>query len=134
MQAYIALSFSHRRELGAVVAAVSRALRSVSIQPFVFTDQYVFEKSESKAMMKRACDDIRRSDLFIAEVSYKEIGIGVEAGFASGRGKPVLYLRQRSAEHSTTVSGISEEIIIYDDPADLEQKMQNLLQRMLMAC
>jgi nucleoside 2-deoxyribosyltransferase len=72
-------------------------------------------------------DDIRRCDIFIAETSKKGIGIGVEAGYAKAKGKPVIYIRQKDAEHSTTVGGISDFQIFYVDTIDLRIQLAKII-------
>lgn len=95
--------------------------------PFVFVDQYRFDPSQEREMMSQALADIDRSDLLIAETSDKGIGIGIETGYAKAKGKPVIYVRQAEAEHSTTVSGISDHQIIYSDDRDLGNKLLAVL-------
>lgn len=84
-------------------------------------------------MMQQAVASIDRCDLLIAEVSDKAIGIGVEAGYAKGKDKPVFYLRQKDSEHSTTVSGISDQSIIYESIPDLELQLSNSIKKILPA-
>ncbi len=127
--AYISLSFQNRPLLTPVLAAISEALYHVGMIPFVFVDHYTFNTSQERAMMAQAMKDIERCDLLIAETSDKAIGIGVEAGYAKAKGKPVIYLRQDDAAHSTTVAGISDFQLIYTSPADLKQKLEQLLDR-----
>ena len=80
-------------------------------------------------MMQQAMADIDKCDLFVAEVSDKAIGIGVEAGYAKAKGKPVIYIRGKQAEHSTTVAGISDFQIIYGDLADLQKQLSSALKQ-----
>ena len=77
-------------------------------------------------MMDAAFQEINRSDILIAELSKKAIGVGVEVGYACARGIPIIYLRNEKSEHSTTVSGSSNEHIIYKNPADLRQQLKKL--------
>ena len=81
--------------------------------------------------MQQALADIDVCDLLIAEVSDKAIGIGVEAGYAKGKGKPVIYIRQKDSEHSTTLSGISDYRIIYDNINDLELQLSACIKKIL---
>ena len=79
--------------------------------------------------MQQAMEDINESDWLIALASEKAIGIGIEAGFAKGKGKPVIYIRHMEAEHSTTLSGISDYQIIYVDLQDLAQKLKCIVEQ-----
>jgi nucleoside 2-deoxyribosyltransferase len=71
--------------------------------------------------------EIDRCDLFIAEVSEKGIGVGVETGYAKAHNKPILYLRHAGAEHSTTVSGVSDYHVFYRDAGDLKLKLEKIV-------
>lgn len=127
MTAYISVSFSKRRSLEKELTAIVDALTCLDIVPFVFVDTYQFNLAQEQKMMQQAMSDIGRCDLLIAETSEKAIGIGIEAGYAKAKGKPIVYLRQKDAEHSTTVSGISDFQIIYADADDLHQKLKDTL-------
>lgn len=127
MKAYIAVSYSHRQKLDHSITAIVNTLVQQHITPFVFVDVFSFDVITEKLMMQRALTAIDDSSLFIAETSYKAIGIGVEAGYAKAQGKPIIYLRQATADHSTTVSGISDYTIIYTDAADLAQQLKSVI-------
>ncbi|MBO9595578.1 MAG: nucleoside 2-deoxyribosyltransferase [Niabella sp.] len=127
--AYISVSFRNRPLYTQALAAIAEALASSGITPFVFVDHYTFDASQERPMMRQAMKDIERSDLFIAETSDKAIGVGVEAGFAKAKGKPVIYLRHKDAAHSSTVAGISDFQIIYTNDKDLKQQLIQLLKR-----
>ena len=71
--------------------------------------------------------EIDRCDLLIAETSEKGIGIGIEVGYARAKGKPVIYCRHQEAEHSTTVSGMSDFQLVYQDTEDLKTKLNTIL-------
>ncbi len=109
------------------VDVISQTLIQFGIKPFIFVDNYKFASSEEKQMMQQAMRDIDNCDVLIAETTDKGIGIGIEAGYAKGKGKPVVYLRQSTAEHSTTLSGISDFQIIYSTPDDLAQQLTRVV-------
>lgn len=127
MKAYIAVSYSHRQKLEDSITAIANTLVQQHITPFVFVDAFSFEVTAEKLMMQQAITAIDNCGLFIAEASYKAIGIGVEAGYAKAKGKPIIYLRHANAAHSTTVGGISDYAIIYTDAADLAQQLKSVI-------
>ena len=102
-------------------------MQDAGVSPFVFVDTYTFRVAEEKQMMVQAMLDIDASDLLIAEVSEKAIGIGVEAGYAKAKGIPVVYIRQSASEHSTTIAGISDYQIFYNDATDLRNKLKETI-------
>lgn len=120
MLAYISISFSKRQLLNAELQVIIDALHSCGIEAFIFVDRYKFEKDQEQEMMQQAFADIDRCGLLIAEVSEKAIGIGVEVGYAKAKGKPVIYLRNSNAEHSTTAAGASDYQVVYKDLNELQ--------------
>jgi 2'-deoxynucleoside 5'-phosphate N-hydrolase len=127
MRAYISISIANRRQLNNEIDSIVAALTSFKITPLIFVDRYSFAVEDEKQMMQQAADDIDASDLLIAETSYKGIGIGIEVGYAKARNKPIIYLRNVQAEHSTTVSGISDFHVIYSDVNNLKKQLNAIL-------
>ena len=130
MQAYIAISYNKRPLLEPELNAMKHSLQQAAITPFVFVDNYSFLPAQEKEMMQHAFAAIDKSDLLIAEVSDKAIGIGVEVGYAKAKNKPVIYLRNATAEHSTTIAGTSDHIIIYEGIAGLRNQLTELLDQL----
>ena len=127
MTAYISVSFSKRKLLGEELTSITNTLHEHKIKPFIFVDNYKFDSTQEREMMQQAMTDIDNCDLLIAEVSDKAIGIGIEVGYAKAKNKPVIYIRKKEAEHSTTVSGISDFQIFYSDINDLQNQLARAL-------
>ena len=130
MKAYIAVSYSKRKLVDKEIALIIETLNTFDISPFVFVDNYKFDILQEKQMMSQAMKDIENCDILIAETSEKGIGIGIEVGYAKAKGKIVIYLRQKNAEHSTTVSGISDFQIVYSNSEDLKIKLIDTLNQL----
>ncbi len=122
-RAYLAVSLDHRPHLESVIQTLQNCLKQYSIELFVFVDHYHFSSNEEVKMMQTAMMEIDRSDILIAEVSVKAIGVGLEAGYAAAKNKPVWYLRNSASAHSSTVSGIAAERIFYRDEQDLSDQL-----------
>ncbi len=131
MTAYIAISYSQRNELAEELTVIKEVLVASGINPFVFIERFQFDPSQEKEMMQEAMQKIDAADLLIAETSDKAIGIGIEAGYAKAKGKPVIYIRNKKAEHSTTLSGISDQQVIYENSIDLKEKLQMILKQVM---
>lgn len=129
MKAYISVGFSKRLVLEPELQTITEVLSDFNIKPFIFVDQYKFGIAQEEQMMKQAMRDIESCNILIAETSEKAIGVGVEVGFAKAKGKFIIYLRHENAEHSTTVSGISDAQIIYANPQDLKIQLTTILNR-----
>ena len=113
------------------LTAVTEILRLFNIESFVFVDLFRLSQNEEMEMMKQAMKSIDECDLLIAETSDKAIGIGVEVGYAKAKNKPVIYLRNKTAEHSTTVSCISDFKVIYADVMDLKESLIGIIQEIV---
>ena len=109
------------------VKAIKAVLAKLGVDPFVFVDNYDFDITEEQKMMKQATVDIDKCDILIAETSDKGIGIGIEVGYAKAKMKPIIYLRHKTADHSTTVSGISDFQVIYENISDLQEQLENTI-------
>jgi nucleoside 2-deoxyribosyltransferase len=131
MTAYIAVSFSKRKLVDKELLAITDCLKKNGITPFIFVDNYNFSNTQEKEMMQQAMNDIKRCDILLAETSEKAIGIGIEVGYAKANHKPVIYLRKNEAEHSTTVSGISDFQVIYNTISDLQKQLSSILKKIM---
>ena len=129
MTAYISISYSKRKSLQKELNAIAGTLKIFSIEPSVFVDNFTFSPSQEREMMQQAFTEIDKCDLLIAEISDKAIGIGIELGYAKAKDKPVIYLRNKNAEHSTTSAGASDYKIIYNDADDLSQQLSEVLKK-----
>ncbi len=89
MKAYISLSYSKRKYLDKELSTITDVLNKFKIEPLVFVDLYKFDVTQEQQMMQQAMADIENSDLLIAEVSDKGIGIGIEVGYAKARHCPI---------------------------------------------
>ena len=125
--AYISVSYSKRHLLNEELLIIAEVLHQCGITPFVFVDNYQFDKTQERLMMQQAFADIDKADILIAETSDKAIGIGVEVGYAKAKGKTIVYVRHISAAHSTTVAGTSDYQIVFKNTNDLALQMKNLL-------
>lgn len=126
-RAYLAISLALRASLDPIVKVLEQVFTDHGIALFVFVDHYRFLPGQEKEMMQKAFDEIDRCTLLIAECSEKAIGVGIEAGYALGRGKQVWYLRPQTAPHSTTLAGAADKSFIYRNKTDLADQIKKEL-------
>lgn len=124
MKAYISISYQRRRSLNTAITAIMSVLEEHHVESFVFVDHYKFEETHEEEMMRAALSELEQCNLLIAETSHKGIGIGIEAGYAKAKNKPVVYLLHKEAEHSTTLSGASDYRVIYKNTDDLQKQLE----------
>jgi nucleoside 2-deoxyribosyltransferase len=63
----------------------------------------------------------------VVELSEKGVGVGIEAGYARAKGKPIITVARRESDVSDTLRGISREVFIYQDKGELEKFFGNVL-------
>ena len=89
-KAYLSIGYVNSQHLQAEIETIRQVLNGFQISLFVFVNHYHFAAHEEKQMMQQVFTDIDAADLFIAEVSEKAIGVGIEIGYAVARQKIIL--------------------------------------------
>lgn len=126
-QAYIAIAMHKRQMMHAEVKAICTALHLAKIVPFVFLDHYHFAPEDALNMMQTARKHMDESNILIAEVSHKAIGVGIEVGYMAAQGKTIIYLRRDGTDYSTTVGGLAAFEIVYRGAKDLQEQFISLV-------
>lgn len=115
MRWYVAHSYKNRELQKELIDSISEGIKAIGDDVFVFTREYSdFGPSKEKEMMSAAMQEMDKSDGLIAEVSTKEIGVGLEVGYFAAQKKPIIYIFNKSSEISTTVLGVSSAFIAYE--------------------
>ncbi|MFB5266490.1 nucleoside 2-deoxyribosyltransferase [Paenibacillus enshidis] len=74
-------------------------------------------------LMEESLKQIDRCDLVLIELSEKGVGLGIEAGYAHARKKPVIIIAKLGSDISLTVWGVANRIIIYADDRHLQEQL-----------
>jgi len=77
-------------------------------------------------LMRRSFQLIDAADLVLVELSEKGVGLGIEAGYAHAQGIPVVVAARKGADISTTLAGIANQLIFYEEPTLLVDALQQL--------
>lgn len=77
---------------------------------------------------KNSQDIIEKSDLFIAEVSFPSIGLGVEIGRAETIGKKILCIYKKSAKCPSSLKFVNVDTLEYDNSEDLIVKLKKYIE------
>lgn len=125
--AFVAISYKQHKTLHHVLDTIREQLLTHGYNPFVFVEHYNFQSDQTKLMMETSTRHIRECDLFIAELTHKAVGVGIEAGYAHACGKPIIYAHHIDADISTTLAGITDYHLAYADNQSLQAKLQNIL-------
>jgi len=127
-KAYLAISYSKRALFNKELRALQNLFNKNKIELLVFVDKYNFKPDQEKQMMKVAFQEIDNSDFLIAELTTKSIGVGIEIGYAFAIGKPIIYLRKKDSEYSSTASGCASSMIEYKNEFDLKELMKRTIE------
>ena len=79
-----------------------------------------------RELMRKSFALLDAADLVLVELSEKGVGLGIEAGYAYARAKPIITLAKKGSDVSTTLRGISAEVLFYDSLTDLEKILVGL--------
>jgi nucleoside 2-deoxyribosyltransferase len=85
------------------------------------------EKFGSQELMQKTFAEIDSSDIVVVELSEKGVGLGIEAGYARAKGKPIITVARRGSDVSETLKGISREVFIYQDTGELGKFFRTLM-------
>ncbi len=82
---------------------------------------------DSQELMRITLREIRNMHLVVVDLEEKGVGVGIEGGYAVGRGIQVVTIAPHGSDVSLTLRGISSETIYYSDIDDLKPHFQRLV-------
>lgn len=118
MKIYVshASSFNYQTELYGPVQA------TVDVEHELFLPH----ASNSQGVLSR--DIIPQCDLVLAEVSHPSTGQGIELGWASSTGIPIVCLYKAGSTFSSSLRFVSSTFIEYVSSDDMSKKLKLILQ------
>lgn len=123
MKAYITCPVSHTQERLNLLPDIKQVVEDAGIIPFVFEIG-----GEAKDIFDRDYNNLKTSDIIIAEVSERSHGVGIEIGLSYGLGLKRILLLSSGNTVSRLAEGIPDTIIItYKDTQDLKIKLKKCL-------
>ena len=82
-----------------------------------------FLPHESDNVGVDAKDELKRTDILVAEASHPSTGQGIELGQASAAGVPIVCFYRTGAKFSSSLRFVTGEIIEYSDAQDFLAKL-----------
>ena len=128
--AYYGISKSNRVHFDKEINQLKKCLVKHSIELLVFVDKYNFKLVQEKEMMTIAFEEIDSSNFIIVELTKKAIGVGVEIGYAFAKQIPIIYIKRKDANHSTTVEGCSDYSIEYENEFHLSEEIEKIISKL----
>ncbi len=134
LKAYLGIKYHSDNRNRPTIEAISRTLAAAGFNTTCITrdvEGWGRHKFSPEALMTRTFSVIAASDLAIIELSEKGVGLGIEAGYAYAQKIPLVTIARAGSDISTTLRGISDEVFIYQDVADLVEQWHRLYQNSL---
>ncbi len=130
MKAFIALSFKDREELDSAITQIENALKKFGYNEVeVFVRRQTSSLVSSQEIMQAALQHITESQLVVAEISHKAVGIGIEVGHAYARHIPIIGIRRAGSVLSTTLEGVlAAPVIEYSSEEEIPHLLSDAIQ------
>jgi nucleoside 2-deoxyribosyltransferase len=120
MNIFLSIKYYEDRRNRDLVEQITQALRPHTVICVARdVEKWGKEKFDSQELMQKTFAEIDSSDIVIVELSEKGVGVGIEAGYARAKGKPIITVARRGSDVSETLKGISHEVFFYQDTSEL---------------
>ncbi len=129
MNIYFGIKYHSNLENKAHIDFVLNTLESLGHKlSFIQRDlEHWGEKQVSvQTLMQKTFEQISNSDLVIIDISEKGVGLGIEAGYAHAKQKPIKVIAQKNSDISATLKGISSSVYFYTSQKQLKVILQQL--------
>jgi len=131
MKAYISVDADARKSLGKEIIALGMAMSTANVEQFIFVDKYNFEAGEEAEMMQNAMKEIDSSNFVMIEATTVNVTSCIELGYAKAKRKPIVYMQKADAETNEIIFALSNFHIIYANPKDLYDQLNEFLKNVL---
>jgi len=127
MKAVLAIKFKEDYSDKEKIKSISNVLSSVGIETAVMVRDYekwgevLFTPQE---LMNKTFEVIDSAEILITEFSEKGVGLGIEAGYAFAKGKPIIVIAKEGSDISSTLRGISRTVIFYNSIEEIGPKIK----------
>lgn len=130
MKAFLSIKYHPDHANRARIEAILAALAGLNIQAAcVVRDledwgQLHYSPAE---LMRLTFSELDACDLLLVDLAEKGVGVGIEAGYAAARGKPIVVIAPTAADVSDTLAGLAQAVWRYADFADLPGILKHLI-------
>lgn len=116
---FISASYSQRESFRAIHDPLKEYLEhTLGFEVYTFVYDHT-AKLPANELMRDAFVEIDKSDLVVADLSNKSVGVGIECGYAYAKGIPIIYICHHKDPIKETMEGISSAIIEYRTAEEL---------------
>ena len=113
IKAYFGIKFHSDNKNRKLIDDISKILKEIEIETICITrdiEKWGKNSFTPDELMKKTFQIIDSCDIVIIELTEKGVGLGIEAGYAYAKGKPVFTVANKKSEISTTLKGISKSV------------------------
>lgn len=122
MKAYLVIKFKEDNSNRKTIEDISAVLEKMGMETTVMARDYEKwgeVKFTPEILMQKTFLIIDSTDLLIVEFSEKGVGVGIEAGYAYAKQKPIYVIAKEGSDISSTLKGIAKDVVFYNDPEEL---------------
>ncbi len=127
MKAYLAIKFKEDFSNRGLIENISSVLEGDGIEISVMARDYEKwgeKKFSPEDLMTETFKEMDSADFLVIEFSEKGVGLGIEAGYAYAKRKPIIVIAKEGSDISSTLRGIAKEIILYKNAEDIVGKIK----------
>lgn len=105
-------------------------VRQSGFEDFCFIrdiENYRHVFNNPKKLMKRAFDEIQKSDWLLIDMTDKPTGRAIEMGIAFALSKKIVTIMKRGTTIKDTVRGVSQAVVEYGNIEDIVLSLKKLI-------
>lgn len=124
MKAYLSIKFHHDNRNKVRIQKISAALAKSGLITYCLArdlEKWGAVTFTPNQLMQETFKAINRCDVVVVDLTEKGVGLGIEAGYAHAKGIPIITIAQKGSDISTTLQGISQQVILYNQFDELTQ-------------
>lgn len=125
--AFLSIKFHENCNNRRLIENICKEFEKIGINVRVITkdfEKWGKVKFKPEELMRITFEEINKSDMLIVELSEKGVGLGIEAGYAYSKHKPIFILAKEGSDISITIKSISNQVILYNDIQEISGKIK----------
>ncbi|MFH1400582.1 MAG: nucleoside 2-deoxyribosyltransferase [Nanoarchaeota archaeon] len=129
MKAFLSIKFHEDSSNKALIEEVSSSLDDAGITSVVVArdhERWGTVRFTPQELMNLTFRLIDECDILLVEFSEKGVGLGIEAGYAHAKGKPIIVVARHGSDISSTLEGICALTILYKMPSEITAALKRM--------
>lgn len=121
-RAYLAIKYHSNQQNRPLIEAISAALAGQGIEVWCIVrdvEQWGAVHLSATLLMQKTFELLESCDFVLVDLTEKGVGLGIEAGYAFAKNKPIFTIAPAGADVSETLQGISTQLFRYHSQTEL---------------